>query len=129
MAIETTVSITTDSSGDATVYSPKLNGRLLSLRYEPGDIATGADLTITSETTGQSLLSLTNAGTSNIQKAPRQTTHDPADGSDAIYATGNEVRDYFWLAGAGDHSGERIKVVVAEGGDTKTGAIKFITDG
>jgi hypothetical protein len=112
------VAITTDSSGNATVYTPYLKGKLLAIVYKPGSsqIATGADLTITMETTLQPVLIKANAGTSTVVYRPKIATNLNTDGS--------ALTDYEPPVAVN----ERIKTIVAEGGDTKTGAIGFITE-
>lgn len=112
--------ITTDASGNATVYiTPGLNsvpdGLLLALLYRPGDLDTGTDLTITGETTGIAILTITNAGTSNKDWQPRALSHAVADGTASSTAT-----ELIPIAK------ERIKVVVASGGNTKTGTIEAV---
>jgi hypothetical protein len=118
------LTLTVNASGDATVYSPTiLMGRVLQLRYVPDAsdaLATGADLTITGETTGVAVATLANIGTSAFTRVPRQATHG-ADGSASLYAVGGEpVEEPVYLAG------ERLKVVVAEGGVSKTGTLHVL---
>ena len=111
---------TTTAGGAATVYTDDVvTGRILSVRYEYADADTGADITITTEDTGQAVLTLTNAGTSTVQKQPRQATHDVTGGAETYDAT-EPVNDYIWAVN------ERLKVVVAQGGNTKTGTLVFI---
>lgn len=116
--------IVTDASGNATVYlthgiNRKLNGFLVALRYAPGTLDTGADLTITGEDSGIPILTKLNAGTSTVFYYPRALVNQVADG--AAGASGTEyipIRD------------ERIKVVVAQGGNVLTGSIEatLLTD-
>lgn len=115
------VDIVTNSSGAAEVYlqhgvnSPGLNGFLVCLVYTPGDIDTGADLVITTESRGIPILTKDNAGTSNVVYNPRAFLNGVTDGAES--ATPSEfipIKD------------ERIKVVVSNGGDTKTGSIEAI---
>lgn len=110
--------ITTDASGDATVYSGIVNGRILGIKYLPGasGLDTGADVTITTETTAQDVLVLSNAGTSTIWRYPVQLRHKAADGTDA------SSPEYVFAVN------ERIKVVVAQGGNAKTGSIGFLVE-
>ena len=110
--------IVTDASGDATVYlthgiSRKLNGFLVILKYSPGTLATGADLTITGETSGIPILTKANAGTSVVFYYPRALLNAVADGTAS--ANPSEfipIKD------------ERIKVVVAQGGNAGAGSIE-----
>jgi hypothetical protein len=119
-----TLTLTVDASGDATVYSAQpVNGRVLQLRYVPdgtNPLATGADLTITGESTGVAVATLVNIGTSAFTTVPRQATHG-VDGSASLYAAGGEpVEDPVYVAG------ERLKVVVAQGGNAKTGTLHVL---
>lgn len=112
--------IVTDASGDATVYlshglNRKPNGFLVALKYTPGTLDTGADLTITGEDSGIPIMTKANAGTSNVFYYPRALVNQVADG--AAGASGTEripIRD------------ERIKVVVAQGGNATAGSIEAI---
>jgi hypothetical protein len=118
MLIDVTATITTDASGDATVYlGTRLRGRVHALKYAPGTIDTGGDLTITGETTGVPILVKANAGTATVWFYPRELVSLHTDGSDASDA----FTDIHVL-------NERIKVVVAQGGNAKTGAITAYID-
>lgn len=106
--------ITTDGSGDATVYiGSRILGFLVSIKYSPGTIATTADLTITGETSGVPILTVTNAGTSDVVYYPRALPNAVADAS-----AGTASNELIPLVN------ERIQVVVAQGGDTNTGTIE-----
>lgn len=110
--------ILTDASGDATVYlthsiNRKPNGYLVVLKYTPGTLATGADLTITGETSGIPILTKADAGTSVAFYYPRAKLNQVADGVQSD--SGSEfipIKD------------ERIKVVVAQGGNAGAGTIE-----
>ena len=114
------IDIVTNSSGAATVHlthglSRKLNGFLVCIKYTPGTIDTGADLTITGEESGIPILTKANAGTSVVFYYPRALINAVADGAAATNASEFiPIKD------------ERIQVVVANGGDTKTGSIEVI---
>jgi hypothetical protein len=115
------LTLTVNASGDATVYSDKpVDGRVLQLRYVPDatvPLDIGADLTITGEDTGVAIATLTNIGTSGLTVVPRQATHTTA-GAAALYAAaGVAVLEAVYVAG------ERLKVVVAQGGTSKTGTL------
>lgn len=115
------VPVTTNSSGAATVYSGPINGRVLNVIYEKTDFADTVDFTITLETTGQNVWTEENV-TAAKTVAPRQATHSTA-GVAALYAaTGTAVNDHVYAAR------ERVKIVVANGGATKTGTFKVIAD-
>lgn len=115
-----TVSLTTDASGDCTAYSTPVTGRVLQMRLVvpgSGGLAATTDLTITGEDTGVAILTQANQNGSTTW-APRQATHATADGSASLYAAAGEpVEDYVVL-----HK-ERIKVVVAQGGNATTGTL------
>lgn len=109
-----TVAFTTTAGGAATVYSPAVTGQIQSIRYVYDDADTGADFTITAESTGQTIITVTNAGTSTVQWQPRQAIHDAA----AAAVAG----EYDKIALAD----ERIKIVVAQGGATKSGTFEIL---
>ena len=116
MLVTVKTDIVTDASGDATVYlanGKTINGLLMSMKYIPGSIATGADLTITGETTGRPILTVTDAGTSNVFYYPRALLNEVADASAGI--SGTEIIPIV---------NERIKVVVAQGGNGGAGSIE-----
>ena len=113
------VPFTTDASGDATVYSKPVVGLLHAIRYEYDDAATGASITITDDSTGIALLTITSAGTSSTTHLPRGATVSTSNAA-ALYASGGEaVNDRLPTAGA-------VKIVVASGGDAKAGAIVLV---
>lgn len=115
-----TLTVETDASGDATVYTAEaVHGRVLQLLISNTDLDAGADWAITGETTGVSVLTLTDANSGTY--APRQATHG-TDGSASLYAaTGEAVEDAVFVAG------ERIKVVVANGGNATSGTLYLWT--
>jgi len=116
MLHKTSTTITTNGSGAATVYlGSKLRGFLYALKYSPGTIATGAVLTITSETLAAPILIKSGAGTSDVFYYPRALATEVADGSDG--PAGSQMIPIV---------NERVKVVVASGGDTTTGTIEAI---
>lgn len=116
------VSVATDASGDAEVYSPVIRGKLVSIRYVKTDFADGVDFVLTGETSGQTIWS-EEAVNASATRYPRAPTHSTA-GVAALYASGGEaVNDMIALAD------ERIKIVVADGGDTKTGTLHIVIDG
>lgn len=109
------VTITTDASGDGTGYTPNVTGRILGIRYVKTDYDNGVDFTITLEATGEAILTGTNINASQ-SFYPRAPVQDEA-GADALFAAGGtKLRDP--VAAARD----RVKIVVAQGGNAKTGA-------
>lgn len=118
MLHKVTTTIVTNGSGDATVYlGSKIRGYLVALKYSPGTLDTGADLVITGETSGVPILTKSNAGTSDVWYYPRALPNAIADG-----AAGTIPHEFVALVN------ERIKVVMAQGGDTKTGTIEAICE-
>lgn len=115
------IALASDASGNATAYSSRpVTGEIRQLRYVPDvstPLDTGADLTITGETTGVAISTLTDIGTSAFTKNPRAPTHG-LTGTASLYASGGlGVETPVVLAG------ERIKVVLAQGGNTKAGTL------
>lgn len=113
--------VTTDAGGAATILSDKdVNGEIVQIRYVPdpgaNPLPTGADIVFSGEVTGKVIMSQLDIGTVAKEWAPRQPTHAAVDGSALLYAAGG--------VGVGDRiviSDEKIKLVVAQGGNTKLG--------
>lgn len=115
------VTITTDASGDATGYTSALTGRIHAIRYVKTDYDNGVDFTITLEKTGEAILTGTNINASE-SFYPRVPVDDEA-GADALFAAGGtKLRDK--VAAAND----RVKIVVAQGGNTKSGTFHVIVE-
>lgn len=114
-----TVSLTTDASGDATGYTGVVNGRVLGVLYRKTDFANGVDFTVTTEVTGVNIWTESDVNAS-ADRAPRMPTHGQ-DGSASLYAAAGEpVEDLIPVAE------ERIKVVVAQGGNVKSGTVHVL---
>lgn len=117
------IDVATDTSGAATAYSnAPVQGAIEQIRYTPDAVSpldTGADITITSEQTGLAIITITNIGTQPVTFAPRQATHDSA-GAVVTYDATHGVKDKVVLAG------ERIKLVVAAGGNTLAGRFDVV---
>jgi hypothetical protein len=115
------VSVTTASDGTATAYSPPISGLLHSVSYvKPGSGSydDGVDFTITKETTGEGIWTESNVN-ATAHRSPRAPQHSQA-GVAALYAAGGTaVQEKIALAR------ERIKIVIAQGGNAKTGAFHF----
>lgn len=114
------VVVTTASDGSATAYSDPIDhGFLNQIRYLKTDFADGSTFTITAEATGETLWT-ESAVNASATRAPRQATHSTA-GAAALYAaTGTAVNDKIAI------SNDRIKIVIASGGATKTGTFHFL---
>jgi len=107
------IEITTDAAGDFTGYSPVVKGKIVAaIRFVNTDLAATLDLTITEEKDGKQILTQANQNGSATWY-PTPVTNDPTDGS-ALTTVG--------VVTVG-HS--RIKLVAAQGGDTKTGIVYF----
>ncbi|TXG78459.1 hypothetical protein E6Q11_00950 [Candidatus Dojkabacteria bacterium] len=112
--------IVTAADGTATVYiTPGINrgfnGFLVGLKYTPGTIDTGADLTITCENSGEPIMTKTNAGTSAVFYKPRAFANSVTDG-----AASTTPSEYIPI------KDDRIKVVIAQGGNGGIGSIEAI---
>lgn len=115
------VTVTTAADGTATAYTPRLSGKLCAVHYVKTDFADGVDFTITSEATGQSLWTDTNINASEIVQ-PRAPTHDQS-GAALLYAAGGAaVADRIALGN------DRVKIVIAQGGNAKVGTFHILVD-
>lgn len=115
------IPITVNASGDATVYSQAIHGLLYAVVYQPGasGLDTGADLTITDDATGHALLTVTNGGTSTVVLMPRGATVNTSNVASLYAAGGTAVNDLLPIVG-------RVKVVVAQGGTSKSGGLTLV---
>jgi len=115
------VTAVTAADGTATAYSPYLSGYIQDIEYVKTDYADGVDFTITAEATGRALWSESNVNAAAI-RAPRQHTHTTA-GLASLYASGGTaVNDKIALGR------DRVKIVIAQGGATKTGLFVITVD-
>lgn len=125
-----TVPITTVTGGAGVGKSVPVNGKLCSLslvRDGSTPYASTVDITITTELSGQTILSLTDVS-ADFAKAPRQPTHDAAGVASLYAGSGEPVEDKFALAGDENGKGESIIVTLAQGGDGKSGTFYFLVD-
>ena len=115
-----TVSVTTDSNGDATSYTTRIqHGTIHSITYTKTDFAAGVDFTITVDGTGEGVWTESDVNATKTV-APRLATHDLA-GTASVYEAANEpVEDDIVIVD------DRVKIVVANGGDTKTGTFNVV---
>lgn len=116
-----TVAVTTDGAGAATAYTPNLSGKVSQIRYVKTDFTDGVDFTITAEATGETIWAQLNVNAS-ATVAPRQATHDTAGVASVYAAAGEPVEDKIALAN------DRIKIVIASGGASKTGTFHFLIE-
>jgi len=116
------VPVTVDASGDATAYSPALYGKLVSISYAKTDYADGVDFTITAETTTETLWAEANVNAA-ATRYPRAATASTAGVASLYVAAGTAVNGRIGLGG------DRAKIVVAQGGVSKTGTFHILIDG
>jgi len=114
MVTREVVSITTNADGDGTGYTSPVSGIVRAIRYVKVDYANGVDVTITSHVSGQAILAWTdvNASETSYPKAPANSLADVA----LVFAAGGEP-----VPADIPVASEPIKIVVAQGGDTKSG--------
>lgn len=116
------VTITTAAGGGGTGYTPVVNGFIQAIRYVKTDYADGVDFDVTAETSGIVIWDEDNVNASKTVY-PRAATHDTL-GVASLYAAGGEpVETYIPV------STERVKIVVAAGGDTKVGVFHVYIGG
>jgi len=114
----------TDASGDATAtVMGEAYGRLVGVSYDPatGSVATGADLTVTDADSGATVFSLTNGGTAARFMRPTAVATTNAGAAITAATTAVDVNRDIFVAG-------KLKLVVAQGGDTKTGYLTLFID-
>jgi hypothetical protein len=116
------VPMTVAADGTGTFYTPPVYGKVVSLRYVKTDFANGVDFTVTAETTTEGIWAESDVNASGT-RYPRAATHSIA-GVAALYASGG-VAVLAPIALGGD----RIKVVVAQGGVSTTGTLHVTVDG
>ena len=112
------VTIAVDASGDGTGYTPVVSGFVQAIRYVPDATVpydTGVDITVTGEASGIPVVTVTNAGASALNLYPRAATAGITNTAALYAAGGSGVLDLIPVAG------ERIKIVLAQGGASKTG--------
>jgi len=110
------VALTTDSGGDVTAYTPIVSGRVVTLVYTKTDFDNGVDFTITGDSSGETIWTESNVNAAKTVR-PRVATHDTAGVASLYAAAGEPVETPVVVAN------ERIKVVIAQGGNVKTGKI------
>lgn len=115
------VPVTTAADGSATAYSEVVTGKLSQIRYVKTDFDNGSTFTITSEATGETLWAETGVNAS-ATRATRQATHTTAGVASLYAAAGLAVNDKIALAD------DRIKIVIAAGGNVKSGAFHFVLE-
>lgn len=115
------VSITTDASGDGTGYTDvPVNGKIVSVQYVKTDYADGVDIVVSGEITGLIVWDEDNVNAS-CTRNPKAAAYLNTSGAAMLFAAGGTAVPADIVV-----VGERIKVVVASGGDTKSGTF-YIT--
>ena len=115
------VTVVTASDGSATAYTPYLSGYINAIEYVKTDYADGVDFTITAEATGETIWTEANVNAAKVC-LPCAATHSTA-GVAALYASGGTAVLERIALGR-----DRVKIVLAQGGATKTGAFHVIVD-
>lgn len=114
--------LVTAADGSVIGYVDVDFGVLSQIRYVKAGAANYADtvdFAITVEGTGEGLWTEQNV-TASATRAPRQATHG-VDGAALLYAGGGAaVADKIAIAG------DRIKIAITNGGDSKTGTFHFL---
>ena len=106
--------VTTAADGTKTVLSPRIAGKIHSIRYVKTDFADGVDFAITAEATGENIWTESNVN-ATADRYPRAPTHSQA-GVAALYAAGGSaVLEPIAIAS------DKVKIVIAQGGNVKTG--------
>jgi hypothetical protein len=117
-----TMTLVTAADGSATGYSPRCSGKVHSITYaKDGTIpyANGVGVTVTAEATGDAIWAEA-AVNASANRHPRAPTHSTA-GVAALYAAGGTaIQDPVAIAN------DRIKVVIASGGNAKSGVFHFL---
>lgn len=119
---EMRIPFTTDGSGDAVVYgSTGIFGRLIAVLYDRGDMVTGTDFILTTDNYSvvEAILSITNAGTSDVIWYPRRLVQGTT-GSNLTGTSGGDREPYLMIG--------RPKLTVDEGGTSTSGAFILILE-
>ena len=117
------VTVTTDGSGAATAYTPRVAGKVFAASYvKPGagNYDNGVDFTITAEATGETIWTESDVNATKHCK-PRAATHTTAGVAATLDGTVAALEP---VALASD----RIKIVIAQGGASKVGTFHFLID-
>lgn len=115
------INVATDASGDYTGYTPVITGKIANIIYDKTDFDNGVDFNITLESTTQNLWVESDVNASKTV-APRQKTHDTVGVGQVRTLDGGQVEDAIVAAD------DRVKVVVSNGGNVKTGKITIIVE-
>lgn len=122
------VTLTTAADGTVTGYSARFSGKIHQIEYVKDTASAGAnayangvDFAVTGEATGINVWTQADVNASAVV-APRMPTHNQA-GVAALYAAGGTgVLEKIAFAS------DRLKFVLAQGGNTKVGAFYILVD-
>ena len=112
------VALTTIADGSVTAYTPLVSGRVLAVLYKKTDFADGVGAVVSTELSAKTILTTTNMNASATHM-PRLPVQDEA-GADALYAATYKIREPLVV------SDDRVKIVIASGGNIKTGTMSII---
>jgi hypothetical protein len=104
-----TIAMTCSVGGAFTGYTEALTGNVLAIYYVKTDFSDGSVMTVSGETTGETIWGETGVNASAVRR-PRLPMHDSAGAGDAVAEAYVAVN-------------ERIKVVVSGGGNATTGTL------
>jgi hypothetical protein len=119
-----TIPVTTAADGSATVFSPKVSGKVHSIHYlKDGTTAfsNGVGFTITAEDTGENIWTEAAVNAAAV-RYPRAPTHSQAGVASLYAAAGTAVQDKVAVAN------DRVKIVIASGGNAKKGQFIVVVD-
>lgn len=119
------IPVTTAADGTATAFSPRIAGKIHQIEYVKdggaNPFASGVDFAVTGEATGVNLWTQSDVNASAVV-APRLPTHSQA-GVAALFASGGTgVLDKIGMAS------DRVKIVIAQGGNAKVGTFHILVD-
>jgi hypothetical protein len=117
------VAVVSDGAGAATVFSGRLSGYLRSIQYLKTDYTDGIDFTITAEATGQTIWTQVDVNAAVI-KHPRAPTN-AIDGTASLRVAADAASAVNDLIALG---ADRVKIVLAQAGATKTGTFVITMD-
>lgn len=118
LPIRESVTLTTDASGNCTAYSTVRDGRILGVYFSVGTLATTADVIMTCEATAEAIVTITDLAASATYY-PRVQVHDET-GTGATLDGTRKMREPVTVCQ------DRVKFVVAQGGNAKTGTATLI---
>ena len=114
------VNVTTAADGSFTGYTPYLSGKLCAIHYLKTNFTDGVDFTITAEATGETLWTEANVNAAKVCM-PRAATHSNV-GVASLYAATFAVNDQIRLGR------DRVKIVIAAGGNATTGQFMVVVE-